>query len=65
MQEEADGEDRRQEDAVGNKSSADLWTIRIVPPFSDDSSDERETVEGRQAGSLVSVTCMVFYIVTC
>jgi hypothetical protein len=21
------------EDAVGNKSSADLWTIRIVPPF--------------------------------
>ena len=43
MQEEADGEDRRQEDAVGNKSSADLWTIRIVPPFSDDSSDKRET----------------------
>jgi hypothetical protein len=43
MQEEADGEDRRQEDAVGNKSSADLWTVRTVPPFSDNSSDERET----------------------
>ena len=48
MQEEADGEDRRQEDAVGNKSSADLWTIRIVPPFSDDSSDERETSTKRK-----------------
>jgi hypothetical protein len=43
MQEEADGEDRRQEDAVGNKSSADLWTIRSYHLFSDDSSDERET----------------------
>src|ERR1700712_2662676 len=48
MQEEADGEDRRQEDAVGNKYSADLWTIRIVPPFSDDSSDERETSTKRK-----------------
>ena len=51
MQEEADGEDRRQEDAVGNKSSADLWTIRIVPPFSDDSSDERETSTKKEENS--------------